>query len=639
MQRLHHSTLKPLAASATVLVLVVGSGLAPMSKVDAQRITQAISVAVVPFVDHSRARKELLGEKAMDAVALALDESREYVVSPKADTRRELENIGAGLADGRNVALSLEQMVRLGERLRVDKVCNGSVDRLTLDGRTGRARCVLTVRLLDVTTHEYLDGATSDYTTRPIPGWKGDQSEVINEVLRSAAEDAVTKILTSRRPRGNVDLSDQDGTILVNLGARDGIDIGTQLLVVRGLWNEAEERVVVRKIGIIEVRSRETNMSRCRLVSGSVPRTGDKCYVMYRPTRAVAAAASKARTKSYLTILGGVLAAVGLYNVATGPDSRSAPGARAFLAQQAPGSEPRIRVETATGSIPGAAKTHAWLVFRGDTAGFPAQVDNRNYLVAAIRGSKLIDFEDDPRRVVDIGFELEFQYMNEEGDREDGSVDITYNHLELTAGSTYYYKLRRIVDPGRVRIPIADTTQAEDELVDVSFDLDPADALSEESAVAGPVTFIYPVTLQTPTDGNAAVDGGAGKTVFTWTPSLGADEYQVMIYTNPGATGTPVKLSPVITFTGSGTTMSWRMDTALAASTKYYWFVGARKRGEAPPFVRSLNRSGWIMSAPFSFTTAPTPPITPLSAGGPAAGTRPGGRSGWWGETPMERKR
>ena len=42
----------------------------------------------------------------------------------------------------------------------------------------------MTVRLLDVGTQAYLDGATADYTTKAIPGWKGDESEIINEALR-----------------------------------------------------------------------------------------------------------------------------------------------------------------------------------------------------------------------------------------------------------------------------------------------------------------------------------------------------------------------------------------------------------------------------------------------------------------------
>ncbi|NSW54621.1 MAG: hypothetical protein HPY44_01290 [Armatimonadetes bacterium] len=636
MRRLHHCIVTGPVAPVLTLLLVLALGFTDTPAAHAQKISQAISVAVVPFANRSGNPSLLISDKATDAVALALDDSQEYVVTTRADTRREMESLGILRSETGRHSVSTEQMVRLGERLRVEKVASGSVDALSIQ-KNGQCRVRLTLTLLDIATQEFLEGATADYTTRPIPGWTGDEASAMNEALRSAAEECVRKIQTTRTPRGNVDMVDNSGAIIVNLGARDGIEVGMQLLVVRGVWNAGIEKVVLQKIGVIEVSRVEVNDCVCRSVSGSLPRTADKVYVMYRPSERVAMQARQAKTKQMSRVLIALGLGLGIYAVATGDDNQSAPGVTAFLSQSAPGAEPRIRVEANAGTFPGSAKTHAWLVYRGSWAGFPPLVDDRNFLVAAVPGSKLSNFEDDPSFQAGLEFELTFQYFDRAGDEEDGDVSITYNHLPLTAGQTYFYKLRRIVDPGFVEIPIADTTQAADELEDVDFEIDPPQSLGDASSPAGPITFFYPPQLETPSNGNQTVDPRSGRTTFRWTPSVGADQYKVLIFTNPQATGTAVKESPVLNSTGSTTTMNWVLNMDLQGATEYYWFVAARRSGETPARVRSNGFTGWLLSEPFRFTTAVLPPSGPSSSvdGGKP---RPTDRGGIFGEMPTRPK-
>lgn len=630
MHRLHHSFPSNLIGSSLAVALIAFIGLSIPPTAHAQKINQAVSVAVVPLANLSGSASHLVGDKATDAVALALDDSQEYVVTARADTLREMTAIGIVRSESARYTISTEQMVRLGERLRVEKVCAGSVDALSLDTQ-GRCRCRLTVRLLDMATEEFLDGATADYTTRPIPGWKGEEADVVNEALRSAAEECVRKIQTSRTPRGNVDMVDDSGSIIVNLGARDGIQIGMELLVVRAVWNAGIEKVVLQKIGMIEVTQVSVNDSICRAVSGSVPRTADKVYVMYRPSQKVAVFNKKQQTKQYARWIAALGLGLGLYATATGDDNQSPPGVSAYLTQAAPGAEPRIRVESSGGSVPDSSQIHAWLVFRGDWAGFPATVDNRNYLISALQGAKLSMFEDDPSYTPDLTFDLEFSYIDTEGELvDDGSVDITYNHLPMTAGDSYYYKLRRIVDPGFVDIPIVDTGQVLDpEPADVDFEIDPIQSYGEPSDPAGPVTFFYPAELETPSNGSETVDPRSGRTTFRWQPTLGADQYRVMIFTNPQGTGNPVKQSAPINATSSTSTMNWVLNTDLASDTEYYWFVGAKRNGETDPLVRSSGARGWVLSEPFRFRTALIPPLLQGGAGGRM---RPSDRGGIFGE-------
>ncbi len=630
MHRSHQRTSRPSTALSLVTVAVLLAALCSAGGAHAQKISQAISVAVMPFVDLSEQNSSLIAEMATDAVSLALDDSQEFVVTPRADTKREMEALGIVKPDDPRLSVSDTQMVRLGERLRVEKVANGDVGTLSISEQ-GECHCVLTVRLLDVATDEYLDGATYSYTTKPVPGWNGEESDIINEALRSAAEGAVRTIQTSRRPRGNVDIVDYADNILVNLGKRDGVEVGMELLTVRGVWNAALERVVMQKIGVIEVTRVEPHMSTCKLVSGTMPRTSDKCHVMYRPASTVQKARSKARLNNLVTWVAGAGLLWGIIGTATGADSSSPPAVEVLLSQAAPGSEPRVRVNALVGDIPGNHKTHGWLVFRGNAAGFPAIADSRNYLISALPGSRLSNFEDDPARSVNLAFELTFEYLDENSDREEGSVSATYNHLELSAGSTYYYKLQRIVDPGRVRIPFADATgvgtQQVEELADVDFEADPADCLSEPSDPAGPITYFYPPTPETPSDGNEVVDWDAskGNTVFRWRPSYGANEYQVRIYNNASASGRAVQESPVLSTTSTGSTgsMSWTMAMDLSPASTYYWFVAARVRGETEPIVQSTGDRGWILSRAFSLKTVTGPPASPTGVDGSTGRARP----------------
>jgi hypothetical protein len=624
MQR-YQNAVRPMVAGLmavlTVLIVAVGSS----GVADAQKISQAVAVAIVPFSDQSGRASDLVAAKATDAAALALTDSQEYVVIARTDTAREMTALGISDPSSPAASLSEEQMVRLGQRLRVEKVASGAVEAISVS-KNGQCRCRLTIRLLDIATEEYLDGATSDYTTKPIPGWQGDEASVINEALRSAAEEAVRKIQTTRKPRGNVDIVEQTGQILVNLGFHDGIEIGTEFLVVRGIWNAAIEKVVLRKIAVIEAKQVDVAMTRCALKSGLNPRTGDKVYVMYRPTATIQKAAAKARTKNTFMLGLGIAALLGAYSVATGPDNTSAPGSSAWLTQSSPGAEPRIRVNTSVNSIPGNSKTFAWLVYRGDAQGFPAMADDRDYLISVIQGSRLGYFEDFPAAQYGIDADIDFNYTNEDGDQDTGNISATYNHQPLVAGTAYYYKLRRVVDPGRVVFPQSVGAAQAGQRVNVNFTINPTDALSEESKPAGPVTYFYPPNPEQPSDGNTAVDPSADATVFTWSPTVGADVYQIQIYRNQLATGQPVKVSPEITNTTGTGTMSWRITTNLAANTKYYWFVCARKNGEAAPRIVSNSKTGWIFSRAYTFTTSPTPPPPPgTSAVGSGSSASSGG--------------
>lgn len=289
----------------------------------------------------------------------------------------------------------------------------------------------------------------------------------------------------------------------------------------------------------------------------------------------------------------------------TGCDSSdSAPdgtaGTGAYLYQPSPGAEPAVR--TGWGSnVPDPSQIVAWLVYRAEFYGFPAE---HGYLID-VRGQQTLSDYSDSRSgtgLASVPFSRNFTYTRN-GEQQDGSIQATYSRPDLVAGRTYYYRARRVVKPNSGAPPLTGAAQVS------ALAVDPADALSQPSDAVGPVTYVTPATPSAPTNGLQTVDPTA--VTFHWSTTGGGDEYQVRVYSNASATGNPVMISPVLRF--SGTTGSYAYTRTgnglLQGTTNYYWVVGSRKSSEAQP--NCGGESGWIKSQVQQFRTTVMPPATP----------------------------
>ncbi len=280
------------------------------------------------------------------------------------------------------------------------------------------------------------------------------------------------------------------------------------------------------------------------------------------------------------------------------PDGAAAPGAHLY--QVSAGAEPAIRTGWSS-NIPDPSLVVAWLVYRAEFYGFPAE---HGYLID-VRGQQTLSDYSDFRGgtgLVALNYSLPFTYTRN-GQQQSGSIDASYARPDLVAGRTYYYRARRVVRPNSGAPPLTGSAQAS------ALTVDPFDALSQPSDPAGPVTYIVPATPTSPTDGLQTADPAA--MTFTWTIGAGADEYQIRVYDNASVAGNPVMISPVIR--PAGTTGSYTYAPGgsglLRATTTYYWTVGSRKLGEAPPTC--AGESGWLKSQVRQFRTTEYPPGTP----------------------------
>jgi len=622
MYQIRHLPLcKPLTLFVAVL-LIFPYGFAYSAH--GQTFTEVTSAAVLPIQDATGAESLIIAEKATDAVALALEDSGEFRTISRRDMNAGLSELGLKppLMDG--------QQVRVGEHLNVDKVVSGVIHEIKVNGRTGQCRVRLEIKVMDVQLKAILDGAMVEVETRPIPGWQGQDTAVANEALRLAAEKAVTEMLRRHVPRGSVLQVDELGTVLLSIGLNEGVYEGQQMLVVRPDWNPDLEEVEIRAVADLQVFEANARTSKGKALAGSQwPETGDKVYALYTPAQVARQIEHKRHiTKSLrlglaFAMLAGVLA-IGLSKGTTGP-----PGADVQIAQEGAGGTPYIRVNTDRGFIPETSQVHAWLFYRGELEPL-AEPEN---IVGATSQARLDTYADDPAARLAVPFNTEFTYFDRSGAQADGSVELTYDDPALMVGSSYYYKVQRVVDPIMPQPPQGggggETASAQVGPAQATLTVDPPEALGEASRAVGPVTYFEPAELVSPTISDA-VD--PTDVTFEWTPSDGADQYQVQVYSDMNLTNL-VYRSPELSWTGGSVMTHTVTSTLFDGTTTYWWVVCNRKYGEAQPIARigGQDRSGWIYSDKWSFTTIDAPPSPPGIAASDRP-SRPTSRSGFWHE-------
>jgi len=569
------------------------------------------SCVVLPFTNATGHDDPLLPEKAAAAVALSLEGSREFVITSTLDLNREMAALGI------RSPVSKGEQVRLGAALRVEKVLTGTISELSVTKGTGQARCSIEVKMLDVSVQDFLDGAVATAATSPIPGWSGDITNVVNDAMRAAAGAAVTQMIARRVRRGHVDLVTDRGEVNIGLGIGDGIQIGTELLVMRPTWSADLEITVMRRVGIVSVGEVTTDMAWGSIVEGSPPQTGDRVYKLYKPpTRQKAEHRAKSR-KSLIQSIAAIALLLSISATGSGSSIASASELTGNLSQATCGAAPAVVLKTHTDNTE-RERTHGWVIYRAaNNPYFPPTPYN---MIDVIQGKDLPSkrYSDDPNLTEYIeDFEFTYYYFVEEGEQEEATATASWNHLPMSPGSRYFYTIRRIIEPLRppgFNPPIA-TAQAE-EPVDPTFELDVegGSGLSEASNHFGPVTYFLPPQLSSPSHG--APNQDVANVRFTWQVTTGADMYRVELFgpTDPNGRGNLYWQSGEIRVAGGAATMSASFTAAdpadgLTPDTPYYWRVGAWASGDATkPHNRDLNKVGYLYSQMWEFRTVVGPP-------------------------------
>jgi hypothetical protein len=589
------------------------------------------TAAVVRFDDKTGRNSELLEVKATDAVALALADSKEFLVTPAREVDREIKALAL------TPPLSETEATRLGKRLDVDSICYGDILAATVDTRTGKGDVKLQIMMLNVEAAEVLDGATVDVATKAVPGWSGTEADILNEALREAAEQGVARTLATRVRRGTVEAVLPSGTSEINLGSQDGAAPGMKLVVMRPVYLRELETVTLRKLGYLEISRIQPDICYADPLRDVAPRTGDYVLRVYQPYVEVKAEAAK-KDRSNL-FWGGLtaFALLGLVGIATGTNEGSEPLTPiSYLHQDSMGDVPRIRVE-----LPQWDRAFAHLLFRGPSRAFPAEPYWLQEVSTRGMGEENIKQIDDlPDAYPQKTRTITVSFRNEDGDPETAEVECIWVHTQLDPGSTHYHRVQRVTKPQfppGTNPPIGNAGgtdnvfQGPDENEinqDYEFPM-----IGQATQPCGPVTFILPPQLISPAPN--PLPQGTNAITFEWAPSVGADEYMVEVFadTDPNGLGQPIFRRTGIRPRGATTiSETWNPSAGdLEADSFYYWRVGARKGleigsgGQGVPRVGySPNEvTGYVLSVMRSFPTAPIPP-GPLSAKGDRTGPVPG---------------
>ncbi len=576
------------------------------AEAQSQMMFKSAAVVVLPIRDASGDSNSVDSQKATAALALALDDSKEFIVTPTRDLDREMAAMGL------TPPLSVPEQTRLAKRLKVDKVLSGYIGSLAVNQSTGQVKVRLVVEMLDTATAEALDGANAEIMTKLVPGWGGERNQVVNEGLRQAAEAAVTSMLTARTPVGFVTSVSNLGRITLNIGAEDGIQAGTEMVVMRPIYQADLGVVKLVKMGKIAVRDVESDMAFAAPLKRGRAKVGDRTYALHMNVARVKSHQRTVNTKTTTQLISALALVFGLVAVGGGDHTAGPPAnASARLFQQSAGDEAVIRVRVPHQSIPLTDQVFAWLFFRQEgQQNFPLSADN---LVDIWPEPKLPSevWDDVAGTRADVEFAASYTYISAEGDEEEVDVDITYNHPPLLPGGTYYYRVQRVVEPetrAGSGAPIATSQVSPMQVFEPAvLDVDPVEALSEGSKATNPVTYFSPVTLQSPDAGSQ--NQSTTSITYTWTTTLGANEYALQIFPEDDPSGLRNPDYMVTLRRDASGTMSQTFSGSFAANTRYYWRVGARRAGEATPMM--ANVEGWLFSEMRTFTTAVAPPPPP----------------------------
>jgi len=589
-------------------------------------------VAVTDFANSSGYGGDAVGRSAVDALVLALDESKQFEPLKRAEVEQAMARLGF------TVPLSPTAQGKLGQELEVGLVASGSVNGVHFEQTNeGRIAVVdITVMLLNVDSGEFSNGARVVRSSTPKPAYTGDDTALVDEALTLATYDAVRTMISYKMPRATI-LSATPTDVYLNAGSRSGLKQGMELVVLR--FGE--------KVGRLRITEVEPTYATAGIVAnyrGITP--GDSVFPVFEPpTAGRAAVVQRARARTTLTSTAlSLAAAAGIFFTLSkhSPAEVAVPGVAASAFSDPAGSRKGILL---TWSPAGheAQNVRAYEIFRNDAviwvkpaAGADPTGSGTYFIDEEMDSfdgiSKQLAMAIDGKSGALTAFNLTTNANQPPGSGgADGIVFARwFIHTPPEAGQQYIYRVVAVV--AHV-VFIAGGTAA------------PARAFQlKESAYGGSsiATFVEPPPLVAPAPGAEVTDLTAVD--FSWNAVAGADEYVLQI--SRDAFFLPVSTR---TFTlqrdlPAGAAMTQTVNVAqifpppAGEVMTVHWRVGARAIRDpiAPRLDPAWSQvypqdQGYVWSTPgnstFFFTAAPAGAATAQPGRAPR-------RIRWWGPLP-----
>ncbi|MCS6860648.1 MAG: hypothetical protein NZT92_10060 [Abditibacteriales bacterium] len=592
-------------------------------------------------VHATRLTELALGRHAANALTLALSAIGRYEVVPRSDVEDALRSISDNvLSPNKATQLKLASW----PTVRAQSVFTGRIVELKVGDQPAQAQVTLEVLERDVLTGEFVNAVrVTDASLPKLGRVRGDK--LILEALHRAAYRAVNEMQARRPLQGHITQLPAADTVLINIGAHQGVQIGQRFAVLRGTDD-------AQFIGVAEVTqlSRDSAVAHVAPVEGSGGlRLGDRVRQIYAgapvgvpPT---GSGTGGGRTDGGgggggIGQAGGFVAGLLLLGLLVGGIGRSQKGGASAAAVE--------NVSAAAASV-GNGNLVRW-----SQSGAFSSVDIVGYF---IHRSNFPGFAPSVVNTIDFVPGPQRQYLDAPGDYET-EVDITVDddqtemgrlQLDITVtpitGGTIPPSTGNLPPPGVKTEDMTVTAvhtgpavgvqqfYAVTRIVRAPRDLPPSGTTgggtgggggqtippgviaSRAGGVSGGATALAPVVLISPPAGSA--DVAFQNVTFEWQPTIGADEYQIQVSVDPSFPPNNRFASQVIRDTRQGVTLSQTFTNLIvpgaALNIAIYWRVGARNSRDPvrPQGITTSNDDGFVFSLPQTFSLREQPPQPP----------------------------
>ena len=193
----------------------------------AQTVNRLPTWAVLDFANSTKYGGSDIGREAGDSLVIELGNSNRFNVITRGDVVNGLNTLGV------QPPLDAIDIQRVGKQIGADAIVTGEVLAVTQKTDPAQVQAVVAVRVTDVASGELINGALAEGLSTPRPGAVIDQDTMVNEALGKAAFAAVKQITSYQLPEPTIINNEGPDTVLLNMGSRDGIQPGMNMLVRR----------------------------------------------------------------------------------------------------------------------------------------------------------------------------------------------------------------------------------------------------------------------------------------------------------------------------------------------------------------------------------------------------------------------
>lgn len=527
-----------------------------MVAVAAQAQTEQTQLAVTEFTARTSSQQTLLARAATDAVALELSRNG-FVVMSRNQVQAAISDLSL------DTPLDKVGVSQLGQKLGATSIVQGTVLNLRLEGSPRRANVNIIVRMTDPLSGEDVNGAVVSGRSNQRVGFNGDDQQLIREAINNAAYEAAKSMAAYNIPTATVLNTIGIDEVLINNGARGGMAAGMELLV----------------------QSRGQNIGRLRIIRVSDTDAVAKIITSTRGIRPEDRVRAIFAIPEIATVKGNTVlkpAKIAKPSVWSSVGKILLIGAVIYGASMIGG-----------GGNEGVANVSAASAI--GPSGLPAVVINWEPSRFAQGNNDRLQFYIIPDTVAFEGNTTDKTDWIATGDPN------AKNYIDMTVvpGTTRSYRVvleYNYVNPSSAEVTIK----------------------LSDPVWTNRVTVVGIPSCLSPFNGSDTED--LSKMKFIINTSLGADQYQVQVSTDPlfptsgsysvtmPAGKTTTDEMNLLSSSTVGSTMAAKFLAAQAQRLPIYWRVGARRLGDPVP-----TPLGWMYGERFQFVSSDTPPPPPTN--------------------------